>query len=70
MEFRTIYVGQIPIPPASVDPEAAITAAVDKLVDSKCQGSQVVQWERELNALVYELYGLTEDEIAIVEGHP
>jgi hypothetical protein len=33
------------------------------------QGPQVAPWERELNALVYELYGLTEDEIVIVEGH-
>jgi len=24
--------------------------------------------EREIDALVYQLYGLTEDEIAIVEG--
>jgi hypothetical protein len=24
-------------------------------------------WERELNRLVYELYGLTDEEIAIVE---
>ena len=25
-------------------------------------------WEREIDRLVYELYGLTEEEIAIVEG--
>jgi len=31
-------------------------------------GPQVTEWEQELNALVYELYGLTEEEIAIVEG--
>ena len=68
MEFRTIYVGQIPIPLASADQEAAITAVVDKLVAAKGQGPQVAQWERKLNALVYELYRLTEDEIAIVEG--
>lgn len=68
MEFRTIYVGQIPVPSALPDQEAAITAVVDRLVDAKGQGPQVAQWERELNVLVYELYGLTEDEIAIVEG--
>jgi hypothetical protein len=28
----------------------------------------VKAWERELNALVYELYGLTEEEITVVEG--
>jgi hypothetical protein len=29
---------------------------------------QVAEWERALNALVYELYGLTQEEIAIVGG--
>ena len=25
-------------------------------------------WEREIDGLVYELYGLTEDEVKVVEG--
>ena len=29
---------------------------------------RIETWERELDALVYELYGLTEGEIAIAEG--
>jgi hypothetical protein len=41
---------------------------VRKLLDAKGQGSQVAEWERELNALVYEAYGLTEGEIGVVEG--
>ena len=41
---------------------------VRKLLDAKGQGLQVAEWERELNALVYELYGLTEGEIAIIEA--
>jgi len=28
---------------------------------------QVAKWEQKLNALVYELYGLTKDEIRMVE---
>jgi hypothetical protein len=32
-------------------------------------GPQVAQCERELSALVYETYGLTGDEISIVEGY-
>ena len=39
-----------------------------KLLDAWEEGPQVAEWERELNELVYEVYGLTEDEIAIVEG--
>jgi len=29
---------------------------------------QVAEWEQELNALAYELHGLTEEEIGVVEG--
>jgi hypothetical protein len=30
--------------------------------------ADVSAWEREIDRLVYALYGLTEEEIAIVEG--
>ncbi len=56
------------------EPEAALldrfkaTLRDVQSFDVHNQGPQVAQWERELNALVYALYGLTEDEIAIVEG--
>ena len=39
-----------------------------KLLDAKGQGPQVAEWERELHALVCEMCGLTEEEIAIVKG--
>ena len=41
---------------------------VRKLLDAGGQGPQVAEWERDLNALVYELYGVTEEEIGVVEG--
>jgi len=49
---------------------------VRKLLSTGDRGSQVAEdciepvkaWEREMNALVYGLYGLTGEEIAIVEG--
>ena len=55
-------------PNATPAQRAAIEALVRKLLDTGGQGPQLAEWERELNALVYELYGLTEEEIAIVEG--
>ena len=39
-----------------------------ELLDVEGRRPQVAKWERELNALVYELYGLAEEEITIVEG--
>jgi hypothetical protein len=45
----------------------AIEALVRKLLDAEGQGPHVEGWERELNALVYEVYGLNDAEIAIIE---
>jgi len=68
IEYKPIYVTQIPIPNTTPAQRAAIEALVRKLLDAEGQGPQVAEWERELNALVYGLYGLTEEEIGVVEG--
>jgi hypothetical protein len=43
---------------------------VDRILAAKKRDpkADTTAWEREIDRLVYELYGLTEDEIAIVEG--
>ena len=68
LRFFTQYLSQIPIPDTTPAQRAAIESLVRKLLDAEGQGPQVAEWERELNALVYELYGLTEEEIGVVEG--
>ncbi|MBN1933479.1 MAG: Eco57I restriction-modification methylase domain-containing protein [Anaerolineae bacterium] len=68
MEFRTIYVEQIPIPTPTNAQRAAIEALVRKLLHARGQGPNVAQWEQELNALVYRVYGLAEEEIEIIES--
>jgi len=68
LRFKRIYLSQIPVPFATPAQRAAIEALVRKLLDAKGQGPQVAEWERELNALVYELHRLTEGEIGMVEG--
>ncbi|HQE19543.1 MAG TPA: hypothetical protein PK607_13645, partial [Aggregatilineales bacterium] len=66
-EFRTIYVGQVPIPEPTSEQQAAIEAVVQQLLEVGREGPEVSALEAELNRLVYEVYGLTEDEIAIIE---
>lgn len=39
-----------------------------KKADTTSDTSDTSELEHEIDELVYELYGLTEDEIAIVEG--
>jgi len=67
LRFKRIYLSQIPILDAVPDQRAAIEALVRKLLDAEGQGQQVAEWEQELNILVYELYGLTDEEFRIVE---
>jgi hypothetical protein len=67
LRFIASYMEQVPIPAASEQQHEAIEALVRKLLEAQGQGPHIEEWERELNALVYEVYGLTEEEIAIVE---
>jgi adenine-specific DNA-methyltransferase len=67
-EYKPMYVAQLPIAHPTLAEHSAIEGLVRKLLDAGGQGPQVEAWERELNALVYQVYGLTEEEIALVEG--
>jgi hypothetical protein len=68
-EFKPMYVGQLPIPSASQAEQAALEAVVDKILAAKRANPQadVSAWEREIDERVYRLYGLTPEEIKIVE---
>jgi hypothetical protein len=67
VEWTPTNVAKIPLPTMPDVKRDAIEDLVGKLLDAEGKGPQVHEWERELNALVYEVYGLTEEEIAIVE---
>jgi hypothetical protein len=64
--FKSIYVSQIPIPTATNSQREAIEILVEQCLDSK--GKDIKHIEKEIDQLVYQLYGLTEAEIKIVEG--
>ena len=61
---------QLPIPAATSAQQRPIIALVDKILAAKKANPQADTsvWEREIDGLVYELYGLTEDEVKVVEG--
>jgi hypothetical protein len=60
----------LPILVSTAEQQAAIVAKVDALLAAFERGDrdEVERLEQEIDALAYELYGLTEEEIAIVEG--
>lgn len=59
----------IPLPSTNCEQTAIITL-VDCILSAKKANPQAdtSEWEKEIDKLVYELYGLTEEEIRIVEG--
>ena len=67
LRINSNEVGSIPIPEASTPDRAAISALVQKCLDADGQGSGVSDWEAEINERVARLYGLTPEEIKIVE---
>ena len=68
--FIAQYVSQIPIPKATNKQDTDITEIVNKIIKIKNNNpdTDVSQLEKEIDEIVYELYGLTPEEIAIVEG--
>jgi len=60
----------IPIPDITPEQQIPIIELVDQILDAKHTDpdSNTSDLENEIDNLVYELYNLTEDEIAIVEG--
>ena len=67
LRFFTHYVSQIPIPDTRLQQRDIMNASVAKLLDAQGNGPQVAAWERALNEIVYGLYELTDEEIALVE---
>ena len=61
---------KLPIPDVPPEQQTPIVKLVDKILTAKRADPQadVSAWEREIDQHVYRLYGLTKEEIAVVEG--
>ncbi len=64
------YVSQIPIPSATPDQQSQLESLVTRILAAKKADptADTSALEREIDEQVYNLYGLTAEEIAIVEG--
>lgn len=69
-EFKPMYVTPLTIASASPQQQKQITELVDEILSMKREdpNANTEKLEREIDALVYRLYELTDDEIRIVEG--
>jgi hypothetical protein len=66
LEYKPMYVGEIPIPEATAAQKAPIIERVRKILADP-DSSNVPRLEEEIDKLVYDLYGLTEIEIGFIE---
>lgn len=69
--FKTNYLNPFPLPESvSHEVQKTFIEKVEEVMSAKQAGKDTSQLEAEIDQLVYALYGLTDDEIAIVEGKP
>ncbi|TVM04265.1 MAG: restriction endonuclease [Candidatus Brocadia sp. WS118] len=77
VNVKPTYLAQLPIPTKNVKTQRDISAVVDEILsltqsddyfENPSKQAKVKEYEHHIDQLVYKLYGLTEDEIAIVEG--
>ena len=69
-EWTVVMVERIPIPRLSASQQRPIVQLVERILGAKASDALVdtEAWESELDELVNGLYGLTEEEVAAVEG--
>ncbi len=69
-EFKPMYVSRLPIPTIDADAKKPIETLVERILATKRSDprADVSGLEAEIDAHVYRLYGLTPEEIALVEG--
>lgn len=66
--MKPIQLFKLPIKIASSETQNSISQLVDKITASKKQGQETIEIEKELDKHIFETYGLTEDEIIIIES--
>ena len=70
LQWEKAYVETLPIPILEPDKQQPFVKLVDDILNAKTRdpGADIREQEAEIDRLVYQLYGLTEEEIAVVEG--
>ena len=67
IRFKTQYVRRIPIPSAPLAEREAIERLVRRMLALRGEGEEAAALERELNERVYRLFGLTAEEVRLIE---
>ncbi|GHO51382.1 Eco57I restriction-modification methylase domain-containing protein [Ktedonospora formicarum] len=65
--YKNLYMQQLPIVEPTLEDQTRLAALVDQLQALEGQGPEAVVMEREVDTIVYQTYGLSEEEIAEIE---
>jgi hypothetical protein len=68
IRYKKAFLEQVPIPKISQEAQQPFIDLVDIILAKKERNEDTAIEEAEIDRMVYELYGLTEEEIKVVEG--
>lgn len=70
--YQALFIQDLPIPSATMSQQSEIAALVDNILIEKKQvlSADTSVLESEIDYLVYKLYGLTYDEVLIIDPNP
>ncbi len=68
-EYKPMFVQQLPVPILSDEEQYVFVALVDEILNLKNNKKDSIALENEINALVYNLYELTAEEINYIESY-
>lgn len=66
-EYFENQVSKLPIPVISARAQKPFIAKIDSILKAKAKGADTVALERQIDDMVYKLYGLTYDEVKTIE---
>ena len=65
-EYKPMFVEKLPIPQVNMDRQIEFINLVDKIIDYKKNKFDTLSLEEKINCMVFELYGLNQDEIEYI----
>ena len=70
LRWKKVYVQTIPVPRLSAAKQRPLVGLVDRILEAKAANpaADTAELEADIDRRVYALYGLTDEEIAVIEG--
>ncbi len=66
-EHKPMFVEQIPIPEANQQVQKELASVVENILEKQKANQDISELEQEIDRIVYQLYHLTDEEIALIE---